>query len=236
DVYNYRGPAKSFWEHRSQGGPFYKGNVRNAVVVEVDGRSEVESFDAFRATIASAVIVDSVDDDLAREIAYARDGETLSLRYSLRDMRVIERKHNGAVYTPPMGVAGALDGAGPQWVRSRDALIELGGAKLMAGRTPKSFFADDETQRYVFVNPSEELAPVWLETPSTFIECDEFGFGRIKIDDASSAVTVDAAGPIAAIRLRAAPNGRLIVNGEDVTDRLAGPDADGVRELPGAWS
>ncbi|HET6615578.1 MAG TPA: hypothetical protein VFH62_06785, partial [Dehalococcoidia bacterium] len=191
--------------------------------------------DAFRATIASAVIVDSVDDDLAREIAYARDGETLSLRYSLRDMRVIERKHNGIVYAPPMGAAGALDGGGPHWVQSRDALIELGSARMMAGRTPKSFFADSEAQRYVFVNPSDEIAPVWLETPSTAVECEEFGFGRIEVDEPASTITIDAADPVASIRIRSASSTRLIVNGDDVTDRLAGPDADGMRELSRAW-
>jgi hypothetical protein len=233
DVYNYRGPAKTFWEHRSQSGPFYKGNVRNAVIIEVAAKGDFGTVDAFRKHVAAASIADSVDEDYAREIVYASGGSTLSLRYSLWDMSVIERKRDGAPYVPPMGRAGALDGAGPQWLQSRDALIELGGAKLMAGRTPKWLFAGEAPRRCVFVNPSDEAAPVWFETSAVVVECDEFAFGRIEIDEGAATVAVDALDTIGAIRLRSEPPMSLIINGVDVTDRLRASEHEGVLEFDG---
>ena len=80
DIYNYRGPAKTFWEHRSQSGPFYKGNVRNAAVIEVAERSEYADIDVFAMHIASAMLADAVDDDNVREIAYASAGAAASRR------------------------------------------------------------------------------------------------------------------------------------------------------------
>jgi hypothetical protein len=230
DVYNYRGPAKSFWEYQSLGGAFYKGNVRNAAIIEIAARSDFPDAGAFRRHVASASVADSVDEDYGREIVYASGGSTLSLRYSLWDMSVIERKRDGMPYVAPMGRAGASDGTGPQWIQSRDALVALADAKLMAGRTSKWLFADPDVGRYVFVNPSDETAPVWLETPRTIVECDEFAFGRIEIDERPAMVTVEADGEIAPIRLRASPNTRLIVNGADVSDALSPPDAAGARE------
>ena len=53
----------------------------------------------------------------------------------------------------------------------------------MAGTPPKWLVADDDAGRYVFVNPTDEEAPLWLETPDTVIECDAFGFGRIDLDE-----------------------------------------------------
>jgi hypothetical protein len=238
DVYNYRGPAKSFWEHRSQGGPFYQGNVRNAVILEVAEKAEFDGIAAFRAHIAAASVADSVDDDYGREIVYASGDSTLSLRYSLWDMNVIERKHDGTPYAPPLGRAGTVDGTGrpargPQWVQSRDALIELGGAKLMAGRTPKWLFADAGSGRCVFVNPSDEHAPVWLETAENVVECDEFAFGRMEMDRQAGTLTVEASDEIGAIRLGGIAPLRLIINGQDVTDAMRTDAATGMREFGG---
>ena len=231
DIYNYRGPAKSFWEHRSQAGPFYRGNVRNAFIIEVAERAAFADVEAFRRHVAAARITDSVDDEYVREIAYASDGGSLALRYSLWDMRLVERRCDGEPFSAPMGRAGAVDGGAAQWLHSRASMIELAGARLLAGRAPKWLCADPEAGRYVFVNPSDEEEPVWLETPRTIVECDAFGFGRIEIDEAAGAVAVEAEGLIGALRLRSAGAVRLTLNGRDVTERLTPSDEAGVREL-----
>ncbi len=227
DLYNYRGPAKTFWEHRSQSGPFYKGNVRNAFILEVADRVEYASAEAFREHIAMAQIADSVDEQYVREIVYASDGGSIAMRYSLWDMSVVERRYDGALYAPPMARAGALDGSGTQWLQSRDSLIELGGVKLLAGRTPKWLVADPDGGRTIFVNPSDEEAPLWLETPGTIVECDAFAFGRVAIDERARTVTVDATGEIAPIRIISASRYGLILNGTDVSESMTVAD--------GAW-
>jgi hypothetical protein len=234
DLYNYRGPDKTFWEHRSQSGPFYKGNTRSAFVLEVGDRSEFEDIAAFRRHIAAARITDSVDDEYMREIAYASGDSSIAMRYSLWDMSLIERRFDGMTYSPPMGRAGALDGSGVQWLHSRDSMVELGGVTLMAGRAPKWLAVDRESRRYVVVNPSDESVPVWLETPAgTVVECDEFGFGRIDLDERELRVAIEANGEIGVLRIRSEGAPRLMVNGTDVTDALTGPDDAGTRTFRG---
>ncbi len=228
DLYNYRGPDKTFWEHRSRSGPFYKGNVRNAFILEVAERGEYASADAFREHIALARIADSVDEQYVREIVYASDGGSIAMRYSLWDLSIVERRYDRAPYAAPMARAGALDGGGTQWLQSRDSLIELGGVKLLAGRTPKWVVVDPEGGRTIFVNPSDEEAPLWLETPDTIVECDAFGFGRVAIDARAHTVTVDATGEIAPIRIIASERYALILNGTDVSDSMTVTD--------GAWT
>jgi hypothetical protein len=232
DIYNYRGPAKPFWEYQSLAGAFFKRNVRNAFALEVAGRADFADAAAFRRHVAAARIADSTDADGVREIAYASDGGSVTLRYSLRDMRPLARVLDGAPHVPPMARGGALDGGGPQWLQSRDALIELGGAKLMAGTTPKWLCADADSRRYVVVNPSDEEAPLWLETPDVTVECDAFGFGRVTVDEATGAVEVEAGGEIAPVRIRGAATLRLAINGADVTHALV-PLGDDTREFRG---
>lgn len=233
DIYNYRGPAKSFWEHRSQGGPFFRGNVRNAFVLEAAEHADFADFAAFRAHIAAARIADSVDDEYVREIAYASDGGAIALRYSLWDMRVIDRRFDGVPFNAPMGRAGATDGGGPQWLQSRETMIELGDARLLAGRAPKWLHTDPERGRYVYVNPSDEENPVWLETPRTVIECDAMGFGRIELNERAGTIAVEASGEIGALRIRATDGTTLSLNGADLTDALVASEAAGVREFRG---
>jgi hypothetical protein len=220
DMYNYRGPAKSFWEHRSQAGPFYHGNVRNAFVLEIAEGSEFDDLAAFRAHISSAHVADSIDDDRVREIAYASAGGSLSLRYSLRDMRAIDRKHDGQPYVPPMARAGSATGGGPQWVCSRDSIIELGGGRVVAGGGPKRLVADQSAGRYVFINTAPEPTPLLFETPATTVECDAFPFGRLVLDEAADEIVMEATGELAPVRIRSAKPPRLSVNGTDVTDVL----------------
>jgi len=231
DIYNYRGPPKSFWEHRSQGGPFFQGNVRNAFVLEVAERSEYADLAAFRAHVAAARIADSTGDDHVREIACAWDGGSLSLRYSLWDMRLVERKLDGVTYTaPPVRAGGAS--SGPYWLQSRDAIVQLGRARLLAGDAPKWLVADDDRRRYVYIHPADGEAPLWLETPDTIVECDAFPFGRIVLDEAAATLDIEAAGDIAPIRVRGAAPLRVRINATDVTDAMT-QLPDHVREFSG---
>jgi hypothetical protein len=233
DIYNYRGPAKTFWEHRSQSGPFYRGNVRNAFVLEIAERSEYADIDAFAAHIADATIADGLDDEYVREIAYASDGGSITLRYSIWDMSPVGRRFDGVPYVAQMGRAGAVDGSGAQFVQSRDTLLQLGRAKLLAGSTPKWLIADEDASMYVFVNPSTEEAPVWFQTPRTAVECEAFGFGRIQIDDAANAIAIEATGEIGPVRVRLLEEATLSVNGIDVTPMLLRTTEEGVREFRG---
>jgi hypothetical protein len=233
DIYNYRGPAKTFWEHRSQSGPFFKGNVRNAAIIEVAESADFAGIDAFCAHIAAAMVADTVDDENAREVAYASGEHTLALRYSLWDMAPLRRTVNGAAFVPQMGRFGAIEGTGLQFIQSRDTVVQLGGVRLLAGATPKWLVADDDRRIFVFGNTSDEETPVLFETPQAAVECESFGFGRIEIDNAAGAVALEATGEIGPIRVRGSAEITLTVNGIDVTDMLLRTTEEGVREFRG---
>ena len=100
----------------------------------------------------------------------------------------------------------------------------------MAGRTPKWFFAEPKQGRYVVVNPTEDGAPVSLETPAgTIVECEEFGVRphRDRREERGDHGRSD--GEIGALRIKVERRPRLTINGIDVSDALVGPDEAGVR-------
>jgi hypothetical protein len=139
DIYNYKGPPKSFWEHRSQAGPFYKGNVRNAFAIEVAGRGEYQDVASWRRRAAEVRVSDAVDDRYRRTITCTTPGGSLSMTYSLWDMSLLERRADGEVVVPPMSRAGAAPGAGPQFVVSpRDYRF---GRMSVVGRVGRSGLA-----------------------------------------------------------------------------------------------
>lgn len=229
DIYNYRAPAKWWWEYRSLSGPFYKGNVRNAVIIEVAERASFADIDAFTAHIAGAMIADSVGDDRVREIAYASAAGSVILRYSLMDM------------TPVVGAQeasraqfGAADGSGPQGRLSRESLIQLGRAKLLAGTEPKWLVANDERKHYAVIRPTAEGMPLWFETSETVVECESVALARMEIDESAATVEIEAAGEIGPVRVRSSRIAELhlSINGNDVTGAMT-VVSDDTREFAG---
>jgi hypothetical protein len=211
DIYNYRGPAKTFWEYASLGGAFYKGNVRSAFIIEVAERGDYADLGAFLRHVAAARIADAVDARREREITYASDGGEIAMRYSLWDMRLVERCIDGVACVPPMSRAGALDGRGPQFVQGTEREIALGGATLTAVGA-KLLVADPDRGRYVCVRTALDAAPFRLETPRTTVACDAFGFGRMELDELAGTLEVEA-GVAAGIRARGRGPVRVTVNG-----------------------
>ena len=211
DMYNYRGPAKMFWEYASLGGAFYKGNVRSAFIIEVAERGEYRDLAAFRRHIAGARITDSVDDRYAREIVYAaQHGGEIAMRYSLWDMQLIERRFDGKPYVAPPVRAGAASGGGAQWTSSSDTQVALGNVRLSSpGAT--TLFVDADRRRYVVLRTVHDIAPLRLETGRTTVECAAFGFGRLELDEREGTVNVEAA---ADARCTVAGAARLVLDAQ----------------------
>jgi hypothetical protein len=76
-------------------------------------------------------------------------------------------------------------------------------------------FADDDSRRYVLVNPTDDALLVRLTTPDTVIDCDALAFGRIDLDEVAGTVQIETADTPTAITVRGAAVSRLIVNGEE---------------------
>jgi hypothetical protein len=85
-VYNYRGPSKIFWEHRSLSGPFYRGNVSNGFVVAVESKDAMTA-EEFTRTLQSASVDDRLDGS-SRRITFDSAHGKLALEYDLRELRL----------------------------------------------------------------------------------------------------------------------------------------------------
>ena len=85
-VFNYEGPPKGFWEYRSLGGPFLKGNVKNGVVLRLADRSNNSSLAEFKASLTETALTDTVDGSL-RTITLGSGKEALALTYDLKELR-----------------------------------------------------------------------------------------------------------------------------------------------------
>jgi hypothetical protein len=82
-IFNYRGPPALFWEYRSLGGPFYKGNVRNGFALTAAPRNEFPSPEAFLEHALSLPLEDTLTGS-RRLIRFAG----AELEYDLRDLRL----------------------------------------------------------------------------------------------------------------------------------------------------
>ncbi len=213
DIYNYRGPSTTFWDHRSRRGPFFKGVARNGLALEVAERGDFADVATFRRHIADARVTDNVDAELRREIVYASNGGDVALSYSLRDMKVLERRIDGVVYAPPPSVAGALDGAGAQFAVSFGGAIEVGRTTARSGDAPLWLFADDDARTYVLVKCGERRQPLTLRTGDTVVECSALAFARIEFDERAGTLRVETPSEPGEIRVHAATPIQLLVNG-----------------------
>lgn len=213
DIYNYKGPPKSFWEHRSQGGPFYNGNVRNAFALDVAERAEFSDIAAFRRHIEAARLTDIVDAEHRRRIEYTSDGGSVALTYSTWNMSLIERHHDGTVYAPPSARFGAVGGGGGHFLQTAAASVELGRARLVSAPVPKWFYADDDAREYVVINPLNDKLQLCLSTQDADIACDAFGFGRIALNEITRTVRVDTITQPAEVNIVRGDGLSLIVNG-----------------------
>ncbi len=216
DIYNYKGPPKSFWEHRSQGGPFFRGNVRNAFAIEVAERSAYPDMASFRRHIGAARLTDTTDAERRRRIEYASESGSVALTYSLRDMSLVERHHDGAVYAPPPARFGASGGGG-QFLQTAAASVDLGRSRLVSTPATKWLFADDDAREYVVTNPLSDDIQFCLWTPDAEIACDAFGFGRIALDEVARTVRVDVIGEPPAVKIVRGVGLSVIVNGVEVS-------------------
>ncbi|MEX0785019.1 MAG: hypothetical protein WD939_00125 [Dehalococcoidia bacterium] len=80
-LYNYRGPAKQFWEYRSLAGPFFKDNVRNGFALRVAPRSAHESLAGFLAALRKTPLSDELRGS-KRAVTFGG----VSLQYDLREL------------------------------------------------------------------------------------------------------------------------------------------------------
>jgi hypothetical protein len=179
-LYNYRGPAKRFWDYASLRGAFWRGNIRAGFIVEVSERNAFPSAAAFFSHLAQASIEDTVEETpespARRTVTYRSGGDELRLEYDLWRTEPGRRWLDGQLYTPP-----AL--ASPLAVQGNSGRLSVGSATLETAPQMVWLVAqehDPGRHCWVAVNPADWPLPLRLETPLGVLHAKRWGLGRIE--------------------------------------------------------
>jgi hypothetical protein len=216
-IYNYRGPAKRFWDYASLRGAFWRGNLRAGYLIEVAERQAYRSAAVFLAHLRRATVEDvtaaTSESPVLRTVRYRSGGETLELRYDLWRTRPAGRCFDGAAYVPP-----ALES--PLAVQGAAGTLRAGSATLRTAAGVMVWLVSQELDPTVHcwtaVNPEDRSTPVRLETPLGALTATAWKAGRIQwrtTGDGAGVVTLDAG---------AAPAGLRVPDGTRV-ERRQGP-------------
>ncbi|HEY3109994.1 MAG TPA: hypothetical protein VGL23_14625 [Chloroflexota bacterium] len=175
-AYNYRGPAKRFWDYASLRGAFWRGNLRAGFVVEVAERSEYRSAEAFLAHLGRSTVEDAVDERQLRTVVYRSGAGELRLSYDLWRSEPGQRWIDGAPYRPS-----SL--SSPLAVQGDGGRLAVGGASLETDPQPAWLIAqelDPARRAWIAVNPQERPTRLRLRTPNGLVSASRFGMGRLE--------------------------------------------------------
>ncbi len=192
ELYNYRGPAKRFWE-LGWPGAFYKGRPYCAVYVECADRSEYASGAEFARTVAAG----EADVSVAAPFTYAgvgtrsarfeyrRDGRAVGVEVELMEWRLQRRwTHDGELGWP------MLDS--PVAAQSRDGRLQVGGAVLEWGGGPAWLAGCPVRNRWLAAYSGTEPVAVTLRVPGARVDVEAMAAGTLEYDNGE--VRVEAVG------------------------------------------
>jgi hypothetical protein len=181
-AYNYRGPAKRFWDYASLRGAFWRGNLRAGYVLEAAGRHEYASAAAFLAYLRAADVRDetapAAESPLVRTVAYASGGDEIELRYDLWRTRTLGRRINGVADAAP-----ALDS--PLAVQDDSGTLRAGSAVLHTDPGDMVWLIaqehDPARRVWTVVNPQDRPTGLRLETGAGVVATARMGAGRVQL-------------------------------------------------------
>ena len=192
EMYNYRGPAKTFWELANPGA-FFQGYVHNGFFVEVAARSRFGSGKDLHEAFAAGQLDEELDDaqtfDGANErewrLAYRRDDIALGMDVDLMRWRIQRRWAGGSKLGYPML-------ASPVALESRSGLIELGSARLSCGGNPAWLAAIPAADLWVGAYHGPEASALTLDLKEKQVHLESLEAGIVLWDKGH--VTIDALG------------------------------------------
>ncbi len=192
EMYNYRGPAKTFWELANPGA-FFQGYVHSGCFVEVAARSQYGSGKDLHEAFAAGQLVEELEDARTFDgvtprpwrLAYSRDDIALGIDVDLMRWRIQRRWAGGASLGCPM-----LDS--PLALESRSGLIELGDARLSCGSSAAWLVAVPEADLWVGAYHGPEVAELTLDLGGKQVQLESLEAGLVLWDKGH--VTIDALG------------------------------------------
>lgn len=192
EIYNYKGPAKTFWE-MAHPGSFYQGQPQCGFYAEVAEASEWPDAAAFGQAVAAGALEENAappvtyEDGVERpwRVAYGRDGQTLGIEVDLMDWRLKRRwTQDGDLGTP------MLDS--PLAKQTRTGAVRIGDAVLECAEQPAWLLAAPTAKTYVAAYHGPASGPLKLTCPDGSVEIAALACGIVVWRDGK--VFVDAAG------------------------------------------
>lgn len=179
EMYNYLGPAKTFWE-LAKPGAFFQGYVHNGFVLEVMRRGEFKSGRDVAEIVSSGQIRQDVEEprtfDGATQrrwqVSASRGDQELGIEVDLMRWETLRRWANGAELGLPML-------SSPIARQDRSGCIELGGARLQAGKGAAWLLAMPEADLWAAAYHGPGDAPLSLDLPDGNLRITSIRAGMI---------------------------------------------------------
>ena len=197
EMYNYLGPAKTFWELANPGA-FFQGYVRNGFFVEVLGRDQYESGRELYERFSSSQIVEELDEahtfdgenSRAWSLSYSDGVSSLGIAVDLMRWDILRRWADGEDLGYPMLAA-------PNALEDRSGALALGEARLRCESNAAWLAGVPEADLWVGAYHGPEASAFSLDLPDGRVRIKRLEAGIVLWD--KGRVTVDAIG------LRSAP-------------------------------
>ncbi|MBT5329533.1 MAG: hypothetical protein HOL51_25780, partial [Gemmatimonadetes bacterium] len=193
EMYNYTGPAKTFWE-MAQPGSFYQGQPRCGFYCELAERTDYVSGADFAAKVASGTLVDEAvppatyvaGGERALRVEYVRDDRVLGIEVDLFEWSLKRRWTQDGPLGWPMHES-------PYARQSASGQVAIGGATLTCDKGPIWLCACPGGKRYIAAYSGPEMTSLRLQVPGDVVELAEMGAGIVVWDEGE--VTVEAIRP-----------------------------------------
>lgn len=183
EMYNYTGPAKTFWE-MAKPGSFYQGQPRCGFYAELAERTSYASGANFAAEVASGTLVDeaappatyTTGSERPLRVEYARDDRILGIEVDLYEWSLKRRWTQDGSLDWPMHES-------PYARQSASGPVSIGGATLTCDKGPIWLCACPGGKRYVAAYSGVEMTSLRLEVPGDVVELAEMGVGTVIWDE-----------------------------------------------------
>lgn len=183
EMYNYTGPAKTFWE-MAKPGSFYQGQPRCGFYAELAERTAYASGADFAARVASGALIDAAappatytaGDERTLRVEYARDDRMLGIEVDLYEWSLKRRWTQAGVLNWPMHES-------PYARQSASGPVSIGGATLTCDKGPVWLCACPGGKRYVAAYSGTELTSLRLEVPGDVVKLAAMGAGTVIWDE-----------------------------------------------------
>ena len=183
EMYNYTGPAKTFWE-MAKPGSFYQGQPRCGFYTELAERTDYASGADFAAEVARGALVDeaappatyTVGSERPLRVEYVRDDRILGIEVDLYEWSLKRRWTQDGSLDWPMHES-------PYARQSASGPVSVGGATLTCDKGPVWLCACPGGKRYVAAYSGSGMTSLRLEVPGDVVELAEMGAGTVIWDE-----------------------------------------------------